>query len=156
MNTALEFVMALHRSHRYGCAVLLLVLFVPATLTAYLMHSAIWLIVVPPGIIALVMIVAMLTALLVAVLDIKAKLTPGQFADKLETHLLVWTEGKGNDDTLPFEIADERLERLAWEIQAFDLRVERDKDKLRAIIAALRRGEVPEAVPPMHLTYRNR
>src|SRR6266851_8971524 len=137
--------MALHLSRRYGRAVLLLVLFVPATLTAYLMHSAIWLIVVPFGIIALVMIVAMLAALLLAALDIKIKLTPEQFSDKLERHLLYWTEGEGNDDTLPFTIADERLEKLAWEIQAFDLRAERDKDKLRAILAALRRGEVPEA-----------
>jgi hypothetical protein len=151
-----EFLMALHVSRRYGRAVLLLVLFVPATLTAYLMHSAIWLIVVPFGIIAFVMIAAMLVALLVAEFDIKPKLTPEQFSDKLERHLLFWTEGKGNDDTLPFTIADERLERLAWEIQAFDLRTERDKDKLRAIIAALRRGAVPEAVPPTHLTYRNR
>lgn len=148
--------MAFHFSHRYGCAVWLLVLFVPATLTAYLMHSAIWLIVVPVGIIAFVMIVAMLAAFFVRVLDIKAKLSPDQFADKLEGHLLLWTEGKGNDDTLPFEIADERLERLAWEIQAFDLRAEKDKDKLRAIIAALRRGEVPDAVPPTQLTYGNR
>ena len=147
--------MALQLSRRYGCAVLLLVLFVPTTLTAYLMDSAIWLIVVPLGIIALVMIVAVLAALLVALLDIKPKLTPQQFADKLERHLLSWTEGKEDDDTLPFAIADERLEKLAWEIQAFDLREERDKDKLRAIIAALRRGEVPEAVPSTYLTYRN-
>jgi hypothetical protein len=149
--------MAPHLSRRYSRAVLLLVLFVPATLAAYLMHSAIWLIVVPFGIIALVMIVAVLAVLLLAALNIKTKLTPEQFSDKLERYLLDWTEGKwNNDDTLPFTIADERLEKLAWEIQAFDLRAERDKDKLRTIIAALRRGEVPEAVPPTHLTYHNR
>jgi GAF domain-containing protein len=116
------------------------------------MHSAIRLIVVPIGIIALVMTVAILAALLVACLDIKPRLTREQFADRLERHLLSWTEGKGDDDTLPWEISDGRLERLAWEIQEFDLRAQRDKDKLRAIIATLRRAEVPDAVPP---TYFN-
>jgi hypothetical protein len=137
-------------SNRYGCAVLLLVLFVPATLTAYVTHSAIWLIVVPLGIIAFV-------GALAAVLgNIKRKLTPEQFADKLERHLDLWAEDRENDDTIPFAIADERLERLAWEIQALDLRVESNKDKLRAIIATLRRGEVPDALLPTQLTYRNR
>jgi hypothetical protein len=148
--------MAIRRSGGWGCAVVLLVLFVPAILTAYFLQSVIWLIIIPFGTIALVMIIAMLAALSVAVFDIRPKLTPEQLADKLERHLLFCTESKDDDDTLPFAIADERLERLVWEIQAFDLRVERDKDKLRAIIAALRRGEVPEVVPLTYLTYRNR
>ncbi len=143
---------AIHLSRGWGCAIVLLVLFVPAILTTYFLQSAIWLIAVPVGIIALVMIVTILEALLVAVVDIKPKLTPEQFSDKLERHL----ESKGNDDALPFTIAGERLERLAWEIHALDLRVESGRDKVRAMIAALRRGEVPETVPPTHLTYRNR
>jgi hypothetical protein len=92
--------MALHLSNRYGCAILLLVLLLPATLTAYLMRSAIWLIVVPLGIIALVMI----AAILAAVLKIKPKLTPDQFADKLERLLLPSAESKWDDDALPFAL----------------------------------------------------
>jgi hypothetical protein len=142
---------AIHRSR--GCALVLLVLFVPAILTTYFLQSAIWLIAIPIGIVALVMIVTITVALLVAVLGIKSKLTPEQFSDKLERHLLSYTENRGNDDELPFSIADERLERIAWGIHALDLRAESDRDKVRVIIAALRRGEVPETVLPTQLTY---
>jgi hypothetical protein len=142
-----EFLMAIHLSGGWGCAAVLLVLFVPAILMAYFLQSAFWLIITPVGIIIL--------ALSIAVLGGKRKVTPEQFADELERHLL-GTEGKWDwDDTTSVAIADERLERIRYELAKFDsLSEEKDKDELRAIIAALRRGELPEIVPPTHLTYR--
>src|SRR5258707_7970438 len=60
--------------------IVLLVLFLPATLTAYFLHNLAWLVDVPFGIIVL--------ALFIAALPIKRKVTPEQFADELESHLL--------------------------------------------------------------------
>jgi hypothetical protein len=105
--------------------------------------------VVPFGIIVLVFFIA--------ALPIKRKVTPDQFADELERHL----PGTGSpwdwDDTTSVAIADERLERIRCELSKFDsLTQEKAKDELKAIIAALRRGELPQVVPPTHLTYRRR
>ena len=142
--------MKFHLSGKSGCLVVLLVLFVPAILMAYFLHSSIWLIAVPAGIIALTLFVATLGGH-------ARKVTPEQFADELERHLL-GTDGKWDwDDTTSVVIADERLEQIRWELPKFDsLNQEKDKDELKAIIEALRRGELPEVVPPTHLTYRNR
>jgi hypothetical protein len=121
-----------------GWVILLLVLFLPALLTAYVLHSLAWLVVVPIGIIVL--------ALFVAALPIKRKVTPEQFADELEGHLL-GTGGRWDwDDTTSVAIADPRLEevRLRLGPNLDSLSHEKDKNELRAIIAALRRGELPE------------
>ena len=129
---------------------MLLVLFLPAALTAYVLHSLTWLVVVPFGIIVL--------ALFIAALPIKRKVTPEQFAEELEKHLL-GTEGPWDwDDTTSVAIADPRLNevRLRLGSNLDSLSHEKDKDELRAIIAALRRGELPKIVLPTHLTYRGR
>jgi hypothetical protein len=84
--------MTFHLSGIRGIAVVLLVLFAPAALVAYLLHSAVWLVAVPLVITAL--------ALLAAALPIKRKVTPEQFADELERHLL-GTEGNGIGTTQP-------------------------------------------------------
>jgi hypothetical protein len=85
--------------------------------------------------------------------------TPEQFADELERHLL-GKEGKWDwDDITSVGFIDERLERVRWKLFEFDsdsLAREEGRDKLKAIIAALRRGEFPEIVPPTHLTYEKR
>ena len=118
--------------------IVLLVLFLPATLTAYFLHNLVWLVVVPFGIIVL--------ALFIAALPIKRKVTPEQFADELESHLL----GAGGpwdwDDTSSVAIADPRLEAVRMRLgpNLDSLSHEKDKDELRSIIAALRRGELPE------------
>ena len=127
--------------------IVLLVLFLPATLTAYFLQNLVWLFVVPFGIIVLV--------LFIAALPIKRKVTPDQFADELESHLL-GTGGPWDwDDTTSIRIADERLERIRWELPKFDsLAREEDKAELKTIIEALRRGEIPEVVPVKDLTYR--
>jgi hypothetical protein len=133
--------MAIHLAGGSGCTLVLLVLLAPSILTAYFLHSSIWLIIIPFGIIALV--------LFVAALPIKRKVTPEQFADELEQHLL-GTEGKYDwDDTTSVMIADPRLERVRFALPRFDsLTLQKDKDELRGIIAALRRGELPDAGPP--------
>ena len=127
--------------------IVLLVLFLPATLTAYFLHNLTWLLVVPFGIIVLV--------LFIAALPIKRQVTPEQFADELERHLL-GTGGPWDwDDTTSIRIADERLERIRWGLPKFDsLAREEDKAELKTIIEALRRGEISEVVPVKDLTYR--
>src|SRR5437879_12462032 len=60
--------------------IVLLVLFFPAALTAYVLHNLACLVVVPVGIIVLVFFVASL--------PIKRNVTADQFADVLERHLL--------------------------------------------------------------------
>jgi hypothetical protein len=133
--------MAIHLSGGSGCALVLAVLFVPAILAAYFLHSLIWLLVIPLGIIV--------AAMLVAALPFKRRVAPEQFADGLERHLL-GNEGPWDwDDTTSVAIADERLERLRCVLPKFDsLALQRDKDELEAIIDALRRGELPEVGPP--------
>ena len=129
--------------------IVLLVLFLPATLAAYFLQNLGWLFVVPFRIIVLV--------LFIAALPIKRKVTPEQFADELESHLL-GTGGPWDwDDTTSIRIADERLERIRWELPKFDsLAREEDKAELKAIIDSLRRGELRQIVPIKHLTYGDR
>lgn len=129
---------------------MLLVLFLPAALIAYVLHNLAWLVVVPFGIIVL--------AFCIAAFSTKRKVTPEQFANELERHLLGTGGPWDCDDTTSVAIADPRLEevRLRLGSNLDSLSHEKDKDELRAIIAALRRGELPEVVPPKHLTYRGR
>jgi hypothetical protein len=75
----------------------------------------------------------------------KGKVSPEQFAEALEKHLL-GTEGKWDwDDTTSITLADERLERIRLGLAKFDLLTHTAvREELEAIIAALRRGEFPE------------
>jgi hypothetical protein len=117
--------------------IVLLVLFLPAALIAYVLHNLAWLVFVPMGIIIL--------AFCVAALPVKRKVTPEQFADELERHLH-GTEGPWDwDDTTSVAIADPRLEEVRSRLgpNLDSLSHEKDKDELRAIVAALRRGELP-------------
>src|SRR5258708_37396169 len=95
--------------------IVLLVLFLPAALTAYVLHNLTWLVVVPFGIIVL--------AFFIAALPFKRKVTPEQFADELERHLLGTGGTWGWDDTTSAAIADTRLEggrfRLGPNIDSF-------------------------------------
>jgi hypothetical protein len=126
-----------------GWVIVLLVLFLPAALTAYVLRNLAWLVVFPFGIIVL--------AFFIAALPSKRKVTPEQFADELERHLL-GTEGKWDwDDTTSIAIADERLERIRRDLPKFDsLTQEKDKEELMAIITVLRRDKLPDSRPPKH------
>jgi hypothetical protein len=102
----------------------------------YFLHSVIWMLLTPP-----LLIIAML---LVAALGPKRKLTPEQFADRLEKHLLGTEKPYGWDDTASVTLADERLTILQQSLFRFDLLNTAEKrEELRRIIEALRRGEVP-------------
>jgi hypothetical protein len=119
-----------------GCLLLLVFIFGPGFLLDYLLHSVVWMLLMPP-----LLITAML---LVAALGPKRKLTPEQFADKLEKHLL-GTEGPHDwDDTTSVAPADERMAILQQSLVRFDLlNTEEKREELRRIIEALRRGEIP-------------
>lgn len=136
-------------SNRLGCFFVLFVTFAPAIVTAYLWHSAWSALLVPVGVILLLWASA--------IFGKKRTVTPKQLANELERHLL-GTEGKWDwDDTTSIAIADERLERIRWDLPKFDsLSEEKDKAELKAIIAALRSGSVPEIVSPKYLTYGDR
>ncbi len=114
--------------------IVLLVLFLPAALTAYLMHSLKWFVGVPFGIIVLMLVIAALPS--------KRHVTAEQFADELEKHLLGTEEPWDWDDTTSVRMADPRLEavRLRLSENLDSLSRDEDKDELRAIIADLRRG----------------
>jgi hypothetical protein len=88
--------------------------------------------------------------IVVAAWPSKKKITPQEWANELETHLLD-TEGRWDwDDTTSIRLADERLEHLRRRLSDFDLLDTPEKrDELRRIIEALRKGEVP-SLPPKH------
>jgi hypothetical protein len=99
-----------------------------------------WIIYIPAGIVVVMLIVA--------ALPFSRKVTPEGFADELEHHLL-GTEGPwGWDDATSVRIADRRLEQLRLSLTLtarFDnLSQQQDRNELEAVIAALRRGEIPE------------
>ena len=145
----MKFHLQLYPPQLSSWVIVLLVLFSPAVLTAYLLRNLIWLAVVPFGIIFI--------AFLIAAIPLKRKVTREQFADELERHLL-GTEGKWDwDDTTSVAIADEGLEQIRCGLSRFaSLRSEKDREELRALIATLRRGDLPEIVSPTHFTYGNR
>jgi hypothetical protein len=79
----------------------------------------------------------------------KRRISPEQFADELEKHLL-GTEGKWDwDHVTSVTLADKRLERIRLRLSRFDpLSREKDRDELKSLIVALRRGEFPEVASP--------
>jgi hypothetical protein len=120
-----------------GCLILLVVLLVPGLLAGYLLKSPRWIAIIPGGFVLLMLVIA--------ALPIKRKITPQQFADELEAHLLGTDGDWGWDDAISVSLADERLERLRHTLAKFDrLESEERKSELRLIIETLRRGEVPD------------
>jgi len=121
---------------RLWTLVFLAILIAPGTVAALVFHS-IWYFVIP----------TCLLVLLVAVLKFtgKRKVTIEQFAEELEKHLL-GTDGQwGWDDTTSISIADSRWDRLRSQLHKFDsLILPEHVDELKGIIAALRRGEIPD------------
>jgi hypothetical protein len=102
----------------------------------HFLHSEVWSFAAPPLLIILM--------LLVAALGPKRKITAEQLADRLENHLL-GAEGPYDwDDTISVAVADKRLEILRQSLSDFDqLSTPEKREELRAIIKALRRGEIP-------------
>jgi hypothetical protein len=130
--------MAIHLHGGSGCAILLIALVAPGVIASVLLHSAMLAFAVPALLLVLMLIVA--------ALPIPRKVTPDKFADELERHLL-GTEGRWDwDDAISVRIADVRLDQLRLSLgERFDtLARQEDRNELEAIIAALRRGEIPE------------
>jgi hypothetical protein len=129
--------MAIHLQGGAGCFFVQVILLVPAVAAAVIFHSAWLLVVVPVGI--LILWVAL------AKWGPKRKVTPEQFADELEPHLLGTGGAWHWDDVTSVGIDDKRLERLRAKLAKFDnLILEERRIEFTQIIAALRRGEVPD------------
>ncbi len=94
-------------------------------------------IVIPVGFVALVLVVA--------ALPIKRRITPQQWADQLEKHLLGTGGAWAWDDATSMRLADERLESLRRRLTPhFDsLNTAEKRDEFKRIVDALKRGEVP-------------
>ncbi len=139
-------------SNRLGCVFILLAAFAPVIVTGYLWHSTAGLYFFLLGVILLLFVSAIF-----GIFRKKRIVTPEQFADELERHLL-GTEGKWDwDDTTTIALADQRLERIRWDLSRFySLSDDKDKEELRALIGAIRSGNFPEVVPPKFLTYGER
>jgi hypothetical protein len=129
--------MALHLAGGSECAVLLALLFIPAVITAYFLNDPKWLVIIPVAIVAV--------GLSVAALPIKRKVTPEQWALELEPHLL-GTDGTFDwDDAIRVRLADPRLEALRLKMSKFDLLPsEQRRHEFASVIAALKRGDIPD------------
>jgi hypothetical protein len=128
---------ALHLHGAPGGSVVLTILTVPETIMAVMLHSALWTVIVPLA------LVILLIAL--GIVGRKREVTRQQFANDLEKHLL-GTEGAWAwDKTTSLAVSDERLDRLRGKPWRFDsLILKRRQEEFKEIIAALRRGEVPD------------
>jgi hypothetical protein len=74
----------------------------------------------------------------------KLQLTPEEFADRLERHLLGTEDVDEWDEITSCPVEDERLAHLQSTLWKFDsLGRQEDKDELALVIAALRQGEIP-------------
>ena len=131
--------MSLRLNNGFGCVVFLGILVGPGLVAAHVLHSLTWAILGP------VVVVAVMLG--IAGLPLKRKVTPEEFADELERHLV----GMGSDDdwdqTCSVRIFNPLLEEVRQSLSdRFDsLSTPEDRDELRHIIDALRRGEFPGA-----------
>jgi hypothetical protein len=136
-----------------GCVVFLLVLLVPAAIMAYVLHNAAWLFAVPIGILGLIFALAFVLSVLGRLFGIGGrKGTPEVFANALEKSLLGQQPDPGWDEPMEVTLADPRLEQVRRNLclnpNLYRLATEKDRDELRAIIAALRRGDLPDVPSP--------
>lgn len=128
--------MAIHISSA-GSIVVIVSLVLPAILAAIVLHSG-WLFVAVPFALVLFWTV-------VGKWAPKKNVTPLQFANQLERHLLGTDGHRGWDDTTSIALADPRLDMLRCKLSKSDLLVlpERRKE-LAEILAALRHEAIPD------------
>jgi hypothetical protein len=113
------------------------ILVVPGVIVAAHFHSLFWGIAWPVGLLAALIILGKITP--------GRTVTPQQFADELERHLLGTEGGWDWDDVTSSRIADPKLDRLRGRLQKFDtFALPEWENEFKEIIAALRRGEIPE------------
>ena len=129
--------MAIHLEGGAGCFFVQVSLIVPAIAAAVLFHS-IWLLLAVP--VCLVVLWAALRKW-----GSKRNVTPEHFADQLEQHLLGTGGAWHWDNVTSVGIDDQRLDGLRVKLVKFDsLMLEERRTEFTEIIAALRRGEVPD------------
>jgi MFS family permease len=124
----------------FGCAILIALLGGPSLLAGYLLHSAGWAIVIFAALIGLM--------LCIAALPIGRKVSPQQYADELEHHLL-GTEGEWDwDQTSSVRLSNPHLEQIRRSLEdRFDsLSTSQDREDLRRIIDVLRIDKVPNSM----------
>ena len=129
--------MAIHLQGGAGCFFVQVILIVPAIAAAVIFHS-VWLLLAIP-----VCLVVLWAAM--GKWGPKREVTPEQFADQLEQHLLGTGGAWHWDNVTSVGIDDKRLDGLRVKLVKFDsLMLEERRTEFTEIIAALRRGEVPD------------
>lgn len=128
-------------------SVFFLVVFLVPAVWAYSAHNLAWSFVGPVIFFSFLIVLASVLGILERVFGIgRRKGTPEEFARALEKHLLREPPEAGWDDPMDVVLADPRLElirrRLGHNLDT--LARDEDKDELRAVISALRRGDLPE------------
>jgi hypothetical protein len=134
--------MTVRISNPWGLAVLAAVVFGPGVLVSSVTGEMRWLILLPVGTVAIM--------LAFAALPIGRKVTPLEYAEELERHLLGDDDDAQWDQTSCVRLSDPKLERLRRSLpDAFDaLEDPTDRNELKSIVEALRHGEYPEEQPP--------
>ena len=129
--------MAIHLNGGPAALLALLILIVPAAVIANYSGSLLWPIMWPVGLVGVLILAGLLSP--------ARKVTPQQYAELLEKHL-EGTEGAwGWDNTTSIRIADKRLDKLRCKLAKFDtFALPEWEEEFKEIIAALRRGEIPE------------
>ena len=143
--------------HRLPTVVVVLVLLVSAGLIAYVLHNPAWLIAVPVGIFGLILALAFVFGTLEKLFGIgRRKGTPEEFANALEKYLLGEEPEHGWDEPMEVTLADPRLEEVRRSLcvtpNLYRLATEEDRNELRAVIAPLRRGDLPDVPPQRGIT----
>ncbi len=147
--------MRFHLPRVPGRVALLFALLVPSVLVAYFLHNPAWLVAVPIGILGFIFALAFVFGTLERLFGIgRRKGTPEEFANALEKYLLGEELDPGWDDPMDVVLADPRLEQVRLRLgpNLTSLAREEDKDELRGIIAALRRGNFPDVPPRRGIT----
>jgi len=134
-----------------------LVLLGAAALIAYVLHNSAWLVGVPIGIFGLILAVALVFGTLERLFGVgRRKGTPEEFANALEKYLLGEEPERGWDEPMEVTLADPRLEEVRRSLclspNLYQLATEKDRDGLRAVIAVLRRGDLPNVPPQRGIT----
>ncbi len=128
-----------HRLLGFGCMVL--VVGAICAVVVFLSTPLRWLVLIPLVILLIILASPFLPLL-------RRNITPQQFADELEQHLLGTNGGWDWDNTTSRAIRDQRLDNLRAKLPKFDLLIrEEPRKEFENIIAALRRGEIPNVKP---------
>jgi hypothetical protein len=126
-------------SHRLlGFGYLVLVVGAICAIVVFISTPLRWLALIPLMILLMILASTFLPFL-------RRNITPQQFADELERHLSGTGGGWDWDNTTSRAIRDQRLDNLRAKLPKFDLLIrEEPRKEFENIIAALRRGEIPD------------